>query len=78
MLLALASQLQNIEDEDIMSTCSHTAQEKGKTTLLIEIDEEDTECINLNNGDMETHMGQWLNNLYKSNTPKDDKGRGHA
>ena len=60
ILSALASQLEDIEDEDFMSITSQTAQEKNAP--LIDVDgaiiserdyvEDDTKCIHLNNEDM--------------------------
>lgn len=84
ILLTIASQLEDIKDEDFMSTSSQTAYEKNAP--LIDVDgaiinegnylKNDIKCVHLNSENMEAHKGQWLNYLYHSSSSKDDKGKG--
>ena len=75
MMRALASQLDQLNDEDFMSTSSATpSATQDKTESLCAENEED-EDINLEilNEDMEDYMGSWLNQLEK---PDKDKEKG--
>ena len=73
MLKALASQLDQLNDDDFMSTSSTTpSATQDKTESLPAKDDDEDEDNNLENlnENMEDYMGSWLNKLEKS-----DKGK---
>ena len=75
MLRALASQLDQLNDDDFMSTSSaNPSATQDKIEYLPAEDDEEDEDINLDNlnEDMEDYMGSWLNKLDK---PDKDKGK---
>lgn len=80
MLMTLASQLDELKDEDVMSTSSKSHAPSAKwdnpnknNSEDAEIEEEkETEL----NEDIDNYMGIWLENLYATKMPdNEDKGK---
>jgi len=74
MMRAMASQLDQLNDEDFMSTSSATPSATQDKTESMPAEDEDDEDVNLDNlnEDMEDYMGAWLKQLDK---PDKDKGK---
>ena len=78
MLMTLASQLDELNNEDVMSTSlrdhalSAKASDPGKNNSDAEVNVEETEL----NEDMNNYMVTWLEYLYATKTPDTkDKGK---
>ena len=75
MMRALASQLDQLNNDDFMSTSSATPSVTQDKTESLPAEDEEDEDVNLDNlnEDMEDGLGPWLDDLYKSNKNKGKK-----
>lgn len=79
LLMAVASQLDELNDDDVMSTSFKSqAPVKEGTSEIKEDNEEIEDEVTESNEYMDNYMGAWLDNLYAKAPNTKDKGKKQA